>query len=434
MTTTQIAPHRIEEGYWIYSAWKHLRSYTIQAAAAFEATVLAGKICDLLGRMRRLAPYSMARLSPIARDAMINRHELENIVIPVLENLGVIQVDRVGTRIRGLRAVVLSQDDVMDQTARIWDHLALDLPERGAIFLLALTAALPTTREEAKEKCISRNLTEQEAEQAIELSLAHNLIKICHVADYDTDFLYNDFLWGEDIQRTVRALAALSGEIREGLRSLLEELHSHEGRPTREIEAARPDLVRLAIAKGLIEAVDIVTAEGKKATFHFTPRFRGFGVSQEQAPDALDQVKLVIASFAFSTRFARYKLKDPEIFLDRLIEQGYAGNASPIGTDYGALERQRIVDVERILPGSDRYRFRALKVDTLVEARDTMKAGALFVPNPRGSDGSSLFEPHSFNDPVAVRQQAQARQAGQRPLYDATLLAAIRNAAQQDTF
>jgi hypothetical protein len=119
-----------------------------------------------------------------------------------------------------------------------------------------------------------------------------------------------------------------------------------------------------ATVHSLIDATEITTVLGKTATFHVTPRFRGFGVSGDQVPDVLDQVKLVIASFAFSTRYARYTLRDPELFLDRLIDWGYAGNASPIATDYGAMERQKIVDVEPTAPGSTRYRFRALKTDT----------------------------------------------------------------------
>jgi hypothetical protein len=96
------------------------------------------------------------------------------------------------------------------------------------------------------------------------------------------------------------------------------------------------------------------------------------------------------------------------------------------------MERQKIVNVEPIRPGSSRYRFLTVKKDTLVEARDTMRAGALLLPNPRGTSSSWLREPQTFTDPVATRQLA--RQAGERPAYDAAMLAAIRDAAQQDSF
>lgn len=433
MESQLINARRIELGRWIYSAWKHLRAYPAQTTTSFEATVLAGKACDLLGRMRQLAPYTLAGLVPLAKDAAISRRELVAVVVPTLESLGVFQVERDGTAIRHVRAFVLSQDDVMDQVGRIFEALEPEAVERAAIQLLEETAALPLTREEATAACVAAGLDEESAAQGIELAESHDLIRATHVADFRADFLYNDFLWGENISRVAAALAALPVDRRDALRSLLDELHKHEGRPVEEIESAAPDLVTLAATQGLIDATEITTADGKRAIFYFTPRFRGYGVSRDDVPDVLDQVKLVIASFAFSTRFARYKLKSPEVFLDKLIDTGFAGDASPIATDYGAMERQKIVDVEPTYEGSARYRFRALKKDTLIEARDTMHAGALLRPSTGRGGLGSLREPQAFVDPVAKRQQL-GREAGERPLHDQALLAAIRDAAQQDRF
>lgn len=429
-----ISPEKIEQGRWIYSAWKHLRHYKAQAVASFEATAIAGRACDLLGRMRQLAPYSVQALVPLARDAGIARQELRTTLLPTLEALNIVRVERHGSTVANVTALVISQDDVMDQVARLWDHLDPEAPERGALVLLQRTATLPLLRDEAGAALVEAGLDEEEAEQAIELAFAHDLVRASHVADLGADVLYNDFLWGENIDRVGPALASLKADIRDGLRSLLEELHKHEGRPSAEIESASPDLVRLAISQGIIDATEIKTTGGRAATFHFTPLFRGFGVSRDHVPDALDQVKLVIASFAFSTRYATFRLRDPEVFLDSLISRGYAGNASPIATDYGAMEKQKIVSVEQVAPGSSRYRFRSVKRDTLIEARDTMRAGALLLPNPRGNLNALLREPpQGFSDPIATRQQL-AREAGSTPLFDASLLAAIREAAQQEGF
>ena len=399
-----ISAERVEQGRWIYSAWKHLKQYTaVDTAAAFEATILTGKMGDLLGRMRRLAAYPVTALEPLARDARIPKRELLQVVIPAFESLGIFRVERQGQEVRQVQAFVLSQDDVMDQIARIWAHLAPEPDERGSLSLLRVTATMPVTREEALAALVKESLTEEQAAHALELALAHELVRERHVAEHNSDFVFNDFLWGENIDRTTDALAVLPSNIREGLRSLLAELHQHEGRPLAEIQSASPDLVRLAVAHGLVEATQITTADGKQATFHFTPRFRGFGVSRNEIPDVLDQVKLVISSFAFSTRYARYRLRDPDVFLDRLIERGNAGNASPIGTDYGAMEKQKIVNVEPVAPGAARFRFRVVKKDALVEARDTVRSGALLLPSPRGSGANFLREPQSFIDPVATR-------------------------------
>ncbi len=356
-------------------------------------------------------------------------------LIPVLESLQILQAERnqAGQLVQ-VRPVVLNEDDVMEQAARLWSHLQPQPDERGALLILRAVASLPRTEEEALSACTSDGLTEPEARLALELAVGHALVSKHHVSDFNCDFFYNDFLWGTNINRTVSALAALPTSVRENLRSLLDELHKNEGRPLHRIESADPDLVELAVRQGIIERTEITTESGKKGTFHFTPRFQGFGVTSEDLPDVLDQVRLVIASFAFATHYARYRLRSPEVFIEALIDRGYAGNATPIGTDYGALEKQKIVSVEPVSEGSKRFRFVALKKDSLVTALDTMRSGSLLSAVPgTSSTGHSLLQPRSFTDPVSTRLRL-GENAENMPLYQEKLLAAVRDAAQQDKF
>jgi hypothetical protein len=424
----------VERGRWLFSAWKHLRTFQADHTVRFEATVLAGKAADLLGRLRGLQHYSIAHVVPLAKDAGITGRELRDTLLPTLEGLGILQIERdSANRIRTLRAVIIGEDDVMAQAARVWDYLDPEVAERGALICLREVAALPRTEDELVEACEAAGLDGPGAKLGLELAEGHGLVMRTHVGELGGDFLYNDFLWGEDIQRTTRALAALPSDMRDNMRSLLDELHQNEGRPLKAIESASPDLIEMAVANGLIERAEIVTATGKTGSFHFTPRFKGFGVARDDVPDALDQIRLVIASFAFAAHYAQYRLNSPEVFLESLIDKGYAGNASPIGTDYGALEKQKIVDVQPIRPGAARYRFVALKTDSLVAALDTMRAGALLRPGSGSGSGSGLLQPREFADPVATRLRLGQR-AEQAPQYQETLLAAVRDAAQQDRF
>jgi hypothetical protein len=88
-------------------------------------------------------------------------------------------------------------------------------------------------------------------------------------------------------------------------------------------------------------------------------------------------------------------------FLTRLIDDGVAGRAKPIATDYGALEKQQIVSVEPIFPGAWAHRFVAVKRDSLIAARDTMLAGEV-VGGP-AAPGDPLLRSRSFRDPVHAR-------------------------------
>jgi hypothetical protein len=384
----------------------------------------------LIGRLRGLADYELEKVAALGRDAGISRVELVSILLPTLESLKIVVIDRAGSQITAIRALVFSEDDVMAQGARLWRAMDPDPVERGAIAILRLTASLPLPADEAADACVRQHgLSDSDAAQAVEQAMAHGLVLSQSLTDFADTYLYNDFVWGENIETTVLALATLPADTRDAMRSLVEELHRHEGRPLEEIESANPNLVRLAIVHGLIETTEIKTTDGKLQRFAFTPRFRGFGVNRSQKPDALSQIRLVMASFAFATRYARFRLNDPEVFLRALIDRGHAGNASPIGTDYGALVMQRIVDVEPT--HGDRYQFVAVKRDTLEQALDSMRAGALLRPQSVQS-GAGLFDQH-FTDPVSARIRL-GQEAQRTPLFDEQLLAAFVDSAAGGAF
>lgn len=423
----------VERGRWIYSAWKHLRTFRIDDAVRFEATVIAGKAGDLLGRLRGLETYTSKHVRSLGQDVGVTNRELQDTIVPTLEALEILQVTRDSAgRIREVRAILIGEDDVMAQVSRLWDHLDPDPSERGALCLLGRVASLPCSEDEALAACTEEGLAEDEARVALELAEGHALVMRRHVTDFDCDFLYNDFLWGENIDRTAEALAGLPTDVRVGIRALLEELHQNEGRPLKDIESVGPDLVELAVRHGIVERTEIVTKNGRRGTFHFTPRFQGVGVARQDLPDVLDQVRLVIASFTFATRYAQYKLNDPEVFLQALIDRGEAGNATAIGTDYGALQKQDIVGVVPVRDGSRYHRFVARKKDALIAALDTMRAGSLQNSSGSGS-GSGLLQPRGFSDPVATRLRL-GKEATDMPLYEEELLSAFRDAAQQDRF
>jgi hypothetical protein len=421
----------VMRGRWIFAAWKHVRRYDATAHARMSATAHAGRATDLLGRLRMLHRYESRGLVPLAADAGISQPELMNITLPALEAAGGLrrETDAAGA-VSAVLPLAVDQDDVMAIATSVWAAMLPQADERAALAILAAASELPRTDAELIERCTSAGLNEVDARLGLELAVAVGLVRQRHVADVGEDLFYNEYLWGDSIERTADALGRLRPDIKEGLVSLLDELHETEGRPVSLIESANPDLVRFAAENGIIEQTDIVTVDGRSASFSFTPRMRGFGVAKDDVPDDLDQIRLVIASFQFAKYHATpTRLDNPVGFLTRLIEDGTAGRAAPIGTDYSALEKQQIVASEPIFEGAWAHRFVALKPDALVAARDTMLAGEV-VAGFGSAGGDPLLRGREFRDPVHSRIRL-ARESGDQPLHQTDLLAAVRDAAQR---
>lgn len=103
--------------------------------------------------------------------------------------------------------------------------------------------------------------------------------------------------------------------------------------------------------------------------------------SERMDKDHLDQVKKTLANFRFGERYATWTLHDTPRFLQKLLDTGFAGDASPIGTDYRNLELSGIIKVEKT-QGS-RFRLWMLKKDVIEDTLKVLKGSVpLITRNP----------------------------------------------------
>jgi hypothetical protein len=223
----------VVRGRWIFAAWKHVRRYDVTAQTRMSATAHSGRAGDLLGRLRMLRSYEMRGLMALASDAGISPPELANITLPALEAAGGLQRQRdANDTVVAVLPLAVDQDDVMAITRSVWEAMLPQAHERAALEILEAASQLPRTAAELMERCTSVGLDEREARRGLELAVAVGLVRQRLVTDVGEDLFYNEYLWGDSIERTADALGRLRSETKEGLVSLLDELPEIEGRPT----------------------------------------------------------------------------------------------------------------------------------------------------------------------------------------------------------
>ncbi|WP_424355525.1 hypothetical protein [Methanobacterium sp. MBAC-LM] len=111
--------------------------------------------------------------------------------------------------------------------------------------------------------------------------------------------------------------------------------------------------------------------------------------------DNLDQVKKTLANFRFSERYAKFTLHNLTRFFESLLDRGFAGDASPIGTDYRNLELAGIIRVQKT--SGDRHRLWMLKKDVIEDTLNVLKGS---VPLITSNPNINLVE---MNDSVLTR-------------------------------
>jgi hypothetical protein len=104
-----------------------------------------------------------------------------------------------------------------------------------------------------------------------------------------------------------------------------------------------------------------VPLTGDKKIFTFSPHFYGCRAGRQPSviADHSDQVKLFVASISYGVHHsADARLRAPEQFVQRLLRDGEAGDASPILRDYALLEKQGIVDIRETSSGRGTFFLR----------------------------------------------------------------------------
>lgn len=162
----------------------------------------------------------------------------------------------------------------------------------------------------------------------------------------------------------------------------LEFLNENPGIPIDSLDSKRynHDLIKGLTIAGAVDSISLnIGGESKK---YITPTNLN---PDRYDNDHLDQVKKTLANFRFGERYSKWTLISLNRFLESMLDRGYAGKATPIGTDYKNLEASGIVKVSRVT--GDQYRFWMLKKDVI---EDTLKVLRGSIPHVSSNPTISL--------------------------------------------
>lgn len=424
-----------ETGRWIFAIAKHIKVYAQGPQIAYlYAISRSAKDGELLLRLRQLGTVRLSKVEAIALDIGIPRQELLS-SLERLEATGLISILRRSTpsEIIGIHETIFTEAEVYRATAKLFDEANPYASERAIIPLIDLMSKLPLTEEEATSRTAQQGFSEQDINMALELQEAFGLLRKQHVSDFGVTLLHNEYLWGHKIERVGPIIAKLQTRETDHLIALMDEVRSVQGLSIDRLTAAPQHIVALAANTGILDTTTILTATGDEKTFAFSPHFYGYKAGTQPAllTDPADQVRLFVASISYGVHHSiDFRLHSPQVFVEKLLRDGEAGNATPILRDYVLLEKQGIVSVEQRNRG--RGTFVLHKKDIVEKALDVMINGSLLNSSGQGEDARSLVSQRDYRSPEENRLTGDfGRKAGDTKQFNNDLLAAVREAAQR---
>lgn len=420
-------------GRWLCAIGKHVIRFQQDDRSTYVyATLRTSQEADLLMRLRRQGRIPGNKVQALARECGIPMQELSDILRAQAdaELLGV-DSDANG-RIISVTESIFTETAVFRYAAARLDQRHPEQAERALVPLMDLLSRLPLDIGQVVDRLIADGFTEDDAREAIDLAESFGLLQRRDVPDFGTSLLYNEYLWAHKMDRVQTVLAGLGDRDTNDLLALMEEIGQAQGIPAEALTAAPQHLVQMAIRVGLVDGIKIETLSGREKMFTFSPQFHGLGTGRVNLELAgiSDQVKVLIASIQYGVRYSEdFRLNAPLAFMNKLVNSGTAGDATPIGRDYVLVEKYGIL---RTVPTTgDRARFEVIKHDIVTAARDALAQGQL---SSGGSFGDrTLVDQRDYTSPEAMRLRL-ATSAGSSKLLESKHLAAIRESVQNGSW
>jgi len=318
--------------------------------SSFRATLPTGRVVRLLISLQGQDVISMSALESIAfTQAHIASWELHKAYLPLFSEWGFARIYD-----KRIEENVKSRLDVLERAGKWWEESNPHQVEQLGVELFDRAAMSPVPTE-AMNKILQKfddNTCQNTLTHLKESSLIDKF-------EYkDVSWLYSPEIFGENYQNTIKYLENQDQERKKEVYSIVEKVMEDQGIPHDTLrKVANEKMINQMAGAGLILGYP-VAFEGNAYPFYFTPDLRN-RFEKEGRGDKFELIKSGVSHFQFAHRLANQTTGrlnfNPSIFLDRLIENGKAGNASAIGTDYDLLVNKGLVKIEPTT--GSRYQF-----------------------------------------------------------------------------
>lgn len=339
----------------------------------FGASLEVGRSARLLETIRGLEHLDKTRLYDFASQFGYIPRYVDAEFLPRYQALGLVAVDG-----DNVSVALGSRQRILEVCDAEWEGASKDPHDEVSIGLLTSASRRPQKLEDLQPR-----LEERYGKEAVELSLqtleATNMIR--RVPLGGETFLVNPYTLPLDAQRLRRLVSDLSTEGLAQLDQASDQVWQSQGYPLTALlksGVVNKTVVDAGLLSGVLLAADVTTPHTSQ-TFLFTAdALPPIGVDG----DAFHLAKQAVAHFRYAQTFPQYRLHRLDRFLEVLITAGEAGRATPIGTDYRALEQLGLIEVRK-LGASGKFRMYLVpgKKAILEQVRSLVSSGVSSIPS-----------------------------------------------------
>lgn len=362
-------------------ALKAFRIGDFNIALHLSATSLAGRAGLLGSALRGHDALDVQSFVIIAGTEGFSPIELKTIIYPWLESQMLCHITRADGEVLSIRSLILTYDQLLESVYALWESLDPHDVDRACLQAVSECNLLPMGRAELVQK-LAHVHGEKNATIALDLINAYKLLGKVERGLIEPLY-YSVNVWKNAISSAAQHLSLLNVTDKEVLLNMINQVKSYQGMPEALLAKFARDhnakhILDLAIQTGLFDRTVIRTADGTERAFLLTPHFYA-DVEADHGEDFCDRVKIFLDSIRNGQHFghrATGKIGDPDRLLEVLLNRGWVGPASSIGTGYILPEKSGIVRVERDNNYQDnRFKLFLVQEDTVSVVHQIIKTG-----------------------------------------------------------
>ena len=164
------------------------------------------------------------------------------------------------------------------------------------------------------------------------------------------DIVYSPIYMEENAEQVLEMLNKYNDD---DVQKALKLLNSKPGYPVKDLNDIENNVL-IGLMSSNIFQTPAITASGGRVNFIFTP------YTEVEDKEMLRQARNVVAAVRYGEQFSAYsELRNPSLFLQKLLDRGYIGKTphSDIEAQYGVLRDNGLGRIEEVGENSGRYRF-----------------------------------------------------------------------------
>lgn len=379
-----------DKGKLIISAAKSLKGYQIadpRIAAFLYGTLDAGRLGLFASAMKSEEQASIKRIQLLAAQEGIGLPQLKSEFLPWLESGGLCQLSREADgEIGELTSLILAYEDLLRAVADFYESRSPTGEDQACLMVLAQANNLPRP-ESAIRHNLAGDFGEEVANRALDLAKAFGIV--ARSGGEGDPLLYGPRVWGSLGASSLQALAPLDITDREVLIHLINRVRESQGYPEtlfrkEAAENGASHMVDLAVGVALVNRTELQMADGTMRAFLTTPHFYA-DLADEFGEDMCDRVKIFLDSIRNGQYYGAAmtgRIFDPQLLLRALLNRGFVGPATAIGTDYIVAEKAGIIRVQR-QQSNRRATMELRQADTVRKVLEVVSSGSVEPGRPK---------------------------------------------------